>query len=213
MLVEIWSDIVCPFCYIGKRRFETAMSQFTHRDQVQVVWRSFELDTDASRQDPGTIAQLLAAKYGRDIEWAKQMNANMTTQASELGLRYDFDKVVPTNSFDAHRLIYLAKKEGLQDQMAEALFSAYFTEGQDISDRETLTQIATRVGLDEKSVRTCLETQGFASDVRSDEAEARSLGITGVPAFVIDRRYLISGAQAPEVFLQALTEAWGPVLK
>jgi predicted DsbA family dithiol-disulfide isomerase len=206
--IEIWSDILCPFCYIGKHRFQKALASFPHRDQVQVTWRSFELDPAAAVDYGVSIHELLARKYGRTVEWARENSANLEVQARELGLTFHMDRVIPTNSFHAHRLLHLAKTLGLADQVYEKLFAAYFTEGRHIGKIENLIAIAGEAGLDSNQARSVLESTDFTEAVRQDEDEAQSFGLTGVPAFVINRKFLVSGAQPPEIFAQALQKIW-----
>lgn len=208
MKVEIWSDVVCPFCYIGKRRLEKALSEFSHREQVEVIWRSFELDPEAAKNPSGDILNMLTSKYGITREQAQQMNDKVSEQAAKLGLDYHLQKAIPANSFDAHRIAHLAAKHGLQDQAEERLFSAFFVEGKHIGDRETLKQLADEIGLDQGEVAEMLEGDAYSAEVRSDEQEAQRLGIHGVPFFVIDRKHAISGAHPVEVFLETLEKAW-----
>lgn len=202
--VEIWSDILCPFCYIGKRRFQAALAAFPQRDKVEVIWRSFELNPDAKRDSQKNIYEHLAEKYGRTVEWAREQNANLARQGTPLGLNFDFDHLIPTNSFDAHRLLHFAKSKGRQDAVSEKLFAAYFTEGKHIGRIETLLVLAVDAGLDAKETEAVLRSDAFTEAVRADEDEAQLFGLTGVPAFVCNRKYLISGAQAEAVFTQAL---------
>lgn len=211
MKVEIWSDVVCPWCYIGKRRFESALARFPHRDQVDVEWKSFELDPDAPpTQDlRGTHAEQLSAKFGRPLDQIEEMLDRVTTTAAGEGLGFRFDLNRGGNSFDAHRLLHLAKASGRQDQVKERLDRGTFTEGLAVSDHEALTALAVEAGLDEAEVRAVLASDRFADDVRADEAQARAHGISGVPFFVIDGRYGVSGAQPADLFLQGLTQAWG----
>jgi predicted DsbA family dithiol-disulfide isomerase len=204
LTVEIWSDVVCPWCYVGKRRFETALEAFEHRDDVEVVWRSFELDPNAPPEREDSSAEHLAAKYGMSVEQAERSNAQMTETAAGEGLEYHLDRTRGGNSFDAHRLIQAAKDQGLQDAMKERLMRAYFTEGEAIGDAETLVRLALEVGVDP----TGLKDGGYADAVREDEDLARRIGIQGVPYFVLGRRYGISGAQPAELLLQALNKAW-----
>lgn len=207
--IEIWSDILCPFCYIGKRRFQAALDALPEKVQFTVTWRSFELDPQAQRDYDLSIHELLARKYGRTVEWAQEMNANMEEQGRQLGLEFHMDRIVPTNSFDAHRLMHLGKSLGLQDAVSEKLFAAYFTEGRHIGKKETLLAIATDVGLDSARTQVMLDTDEFSEAVRQDEDEAQLFGLTGVPAFVLNRKYLISGAQPTEIFTQALQKLAG----
>ena len=208
MQVEIWSDVVCPWCYIGKRRFEAALATFKHRDQVEITWKSFQLDPQAPRTSEGTLDQVLAKKYGVSAEKAAAMNARVTTLAAQEGLDYHLDLAHPGNTFDAHRLIHLAAAHGLQGEMKERLMRAYFTEGQPIGETETLVRLAADTGLDADEAREVLAADTYADEVVADEREARVLGISGVPFFVLDEKYGISGAQPVEVFQQALEQAW-----
>ncbi len=208
MKIEIWSDIACPWCYVGKRRFERAVGSFTHRDELDVVWRSFELDPTAKRKYEKPQAELLAAKYRVTLERAEAMDANMTAEAKKEGLDFRFDRVQVGNTFDAHRLIHFAAIEGKRNAMVERLFRAYLTDGEAIGDIDVLVRLATDVGLNAGAAHEVLESDAFAEDVRADEERARSFGISGVPFFAIDERYGVSGAQPPEVLLDALRQAW-----
>jgi predicted DsbA family dithiol-disulfide isomerase len=208
LTVEIWSDIVCPWCYLGKRRFEAALESFAHRDDVTVMWRSFELDPEAPLQPEGTATERLAAKYGMSLERAATLHTEMTERAAAEGLEYRFDIAKGGNTFDAHRMIHLAATYGHQAAAQERLMQAYFSEGEAISDRDTLVRLVGELGVDEAEAREVLERDRFAEDVRSDEQLAGRLGIQGVPFFVLDRRYGVSGAQPPEVLLGALERAW-----
>jgi protein disulfide-isomerase len=207
--VEIWSDILCPFCYIGKRRFQAALDALPQRDQVQVIWRSFELDPNAQRDYDLSMSELLAKKYGRTLEWAQEMNANLEEQAAQLGLTFHMDRIIPTNSFHAHRLMQLGKSLGLQDAISEKLFTAYFSEGRHIGQVETLMAIAAEAGIDPAKAKAVMESHDFGDAVRQDEEEAQLFGLNGVPAFVLNRKYLISGAQPTEIFTQALQKLVG----
>lgn len=202
--IEIWSDVVCPFCYMGKRRLEIALEQFSQKDNVDILWHSFQLDPSAKNEEGKDIYDHLAEKYGQDREWAKAVNANLVDNARKLGLEYNFDKVVPTNTFDAHRLIHLAAAHGLQARAEERLFSAYFTEGKDLSDLNTLVQLGTEVGLDADEVSKSIESSDYADAVSGDLQEAESFGINAVPFFVFNRKYAISGAQPTHLFLETL---------
>jgi predicted DsbA family dithiol-disulfide isomerase len=209
LTVEIWSDIVCPWCYLGKRRFEAALGAFEHRDDVTVMWRSFELDPEAPVSPEGTATERLAAKYGMSLERAATLHTEMTERAAAEGLEYRFDIARSGNTFDAHRMIHLAATYGQQAAAKERLMRAYFTEGEPISDRDALVRLVAELGVDEQDARDALEFDRFAEDVRSDEQLAARLGIQGVPFFVLDRRYGVSGAQPPETLLGALERAWG----
>jgi predicted DsbA family dithiol-disulfide isomerase len=206
--VEIWSDVVCPWCYIGKRRFERALAGFEHRDDVEVAWRSFELDPHAPRESGEDPVERLARKYGMTREDALAAQARVSALAAGEGLAYRLDAAPPANTLDAHRLLHLAADRGVQDAAEERLFAAHFTEGRRLGDPETLVELAADVGLDGGAVRAVLEGDDYADAVAGDEREAAELGITGVPFFVIDRRYGISGAQPAELIQQALERAW-----
>ncbi|HET7488692.1 MAG TPA: DsbA family oxidoreductase [Acidimicrobiales bacterium] len=204
--VEIWSDVVCPWCYVGKRRFESALASFAHAGDVEVVWRSFELDPSVTE----TVDLLghLAAKYGVSRDEAQAMNERVTQVAAGEGLAYRLDLTRRGSTFDAHRLLHLAADHGRQGDLEEALMDAYFTRGEPIADHEILTRLALAAGLQEHEVADVLAGEAFAADVRADEAEARRLGVTGVPFFVVDRRYAVAGAQKADVLLGALEQAW-----
>ncbi|NHN32139.1 DsbA family oxidoreductase [Paenibacillus agricola] len=208
MNIEIWSDFACPFCYIGKRRFEAALEQFPNRDGVTVIYRSFELDPSAARDVNQNVHEMLAAKYNMSPEKAREMNQGLVTQAESVGLTFHFDSLILTNTFDAHRLSHFAAKHGLMKEMTERLLKAYFTDSKHVGDHDVLTALAVEVGLDEAAVAQVLTGDEFTAEVRSDEQEANTLGIRGVPFFVINRKYAISGAQASEVFLEAMQKAW-----
>jgi len=208
LTVEIWSDVVCPWCYVGKRRFEHALEQFAHRDDVELIWRSFELDPSAPPERADSSAEHLAAKYGMSVEQAERSNAQMTELAAGEGLEYHLDRTRGGNSFDAHRLIHLAAAKGRQHAMKERLMRAYFTESEPVGDRDTLVRLATEVGLDGEQARAALEGEAYADAVHADEELAARIGIRGVPYFVLDRRYGVSGAQPAELLLQALDKAW-----
>src|SRR3954469_18381170 len=207
LTVEIWSDVVCPWYYIGKRRFEAALERFEHAGEVTVMWRSFELDPEAPRVAEGTATERLAAKYGMSFERAQQLHAEMTERAAADGLDFRFDLARGGNTFDAHRLIHLAATSGHQAAAKERLMRAYFTEGEAIADPETLIRLLAEVGVDAGEARDVLATDRFASDVREDELLASRLGIQGVPFFVLDRRYGVSGAQPPQALHQPLLRA------
>ncbi|MCW3071084.1 MAG: oxidoreductase [Bacteroidetes bacterium] len=207
MKVEIWSDIMCPFCYIGKRKFEKALEQFEHKGDVEIIWKSFQLNPDMET-DPGrNINQYLAEIKGWSLEQAKEMNGRVTQMAEAVGLKYDFDKAIVANSFDAHRLIQLAKTKGKGDLAEERLFKAYFTEGSNIADKETLSAIGTSIGLEPEEVKEVLDSDKFAENVQEDLNESQQIGVRGVPFFVFDRKYAVSGAQESDAFLEVLRKA------
>lgn len=208
LTIEIWSDVVCPFCYIGKRELENALTRFAHRDSVRIVWKSFELDQNAPARSTENTYAMLSRKYGMTHEQAVERTRGVRERAAGLGLHYDFDKTVVGSSFDAHRLLQFAKTKGVGDAMKERLFKAYFTEGKHIADHATLIALAAEVGLNSAEVEAVLTGGAFTAEVRADEDEARQLGISGVPFFAFDRRFAVSGAQTSGVFLQALQQAW-----
>lgn len=205
MKIEIWSDVVCPFCYIGKRHLEQALAQLPELD-VDITWKSFELDPNAPVDSDLDIYDTLAKKYGRDRNWAKQMNDNMVQMASKAGLEYNMDEVRPTNSFNAHQLIHLAKSAGKQDEMKEALLSAYFVEGKHIGKKDVLTDIAQSVGIKEDKAREALRENTYSNNVMQDVERAHRLGIQGVPFFYINEKYGLSGAQPVETFVEVLSK-------
>ncbi len=208
MRVEIWSDIVCPWCYIGKRRFETALSQFDHADEVDVVWKSFQLNPEQPKGKPEPVAEHLAAKYGVSVDEARAMNDRVKGIAAEEGLAYDLDRYTMVNTFDAHRLTHFAKKHGLGAELHERLLRAQLIEGEVLEDPDTLVRLAAEVGIPEADARRVVESDAYTNDVNADIDELRSLGGNGVPFFVIDRRYGVSGAQPAELFLNALETAY-----
>jgi predicted DsbA family dithiol-disulfide isomerase len=208
MQVEIWSDIMCPFCYIGKRKFETALKQFEHNEDVEIVWKSYQLSPGMETDPTKNINQFLAEHKGISEERANQMNAYVTEMAAGVGLKYNFNKTVVANSFNAHRFAHFAKQFGKQDEAEEKLFSAYFTEGKNLDDIEVLIQLGVEIGLDSSALRAALESGKYADEVMSDIKEAEQLGVRGVPFFVFDRKYGVSGAQDSRVFLETLQKAY-----
>ena len=207
MHVEIWSDIACPWCYVGKRRFEAALASYEHRDEVSVTWRSFELDPHAPAERAVDQATHLAEKYGMSREEALAMNARMTENAAREGLQFHFDIARGGNTFDAHRLVHLAAAQGAQDAMEERLMRAYLTEGELISDPDTLVRLGVEVGLPEDEVRELVAGDRFAAEVREDERTAAQLGIHAVPFFVVDRAIGASGAHPPQQLVELLRQA------
>lgn len=206
--VEIWSDVMCPFCYIGKRRFEAALGGFAHGDSVEVIWKSFQLDPGLARAEGQSVNQYLAERKGWTLEHARMLNDRVSQSARTVGLEYDFDKAVVANSFNAHRLVQLGKARGKGDAVEEGLFKAYFTEGRDISHPPTLVAIGKEAGLEPGEVEAMLAGDAYADAVRRDLLEARQVGVTGVPFFVFDRKYAVSGAQESVVFRQVLQQLW-----
>jgi len=208
MKVEIWSDVMCPFCYIGKRRFEDALQQFEHKDEIEIEWKSFQLNPNMKTDPSQNINQYLADVKGWNLDYAKQMNDHVTEMAAQVGLTYDFDKAVVANSFNAHRLSHLAKKHGLGDAAEEALFKAYFTDGKNIDDKDTLTDLGVSIGLNAIEIRQTLDSYDFTDAVKHDIAEAQYLGIQGVPFFVMNNKYGVSGAQTVPVFTETLQKSF-----
>jgi predicted DsbA family dithiol-disulfide isomerase len=208
MKVEIWSDVVCPWCAIGKHRFEKALAGFAHRDDVEVSWHSFELDPDAPHEQEGDLADHLAAKYGVTRERADAMHRQMTETAAGDGWDFHFERARRGNTFDAHRLLHLAAERGVQDAVKERLFRAYLEEGEAIAEHATLVRLGAEAGLDADEARAVLASDRYAAEVRADERQAQAYGITGVPFFVVDRKYGVAGAQPPDALLQVLETAW-----
>jgi predicted DsbA family dithiol-disulfide isomerase len=208
MHVEIWSDVVCPWCYIGKRRFEAALELFPHRDEVTVTYRSFELEPRASQSSDGTLNEHLARKIGVSVQQAARMNARVSSLAAEAGLDYHLDIARRGNTFNAHRLIHLGAAHGIQGSVKERLMRGYFTEGEPVGEAEALVKLAAAAGLDPNEARAVLESDAYAKDVRDDEHRAAEFGISAVPFFVLDEQYGVSGAQPTEFLLEALQTAW-----
>ena len=208
MQVEIWSDVVCPWCAIGKRRFEAALARFEHRDEVTVRWRSFELDPSAPREREGTLVEHLAAKYGTTSDQAQAMITRMTGTAAEEGWEFHLEQAHGGSTVDAHRLIHLAADRGVQDAVKERLLRAYLTEGERIGDPATLARVVAEAGLDGTEAADVLASDRYLDAVRADQAQARAYGITGVPFFVVDAAYGVSGAQPADALLDVLRTAW-----
>jgi predicted DsbA family dithiol-disulfide isomerase len=207
MKVQIWSDVMCPFCYIGKRRFEQALQQFDNKADIEVEWKSFQLNPHLKTDPSLNVTQYLADIKGWTIDHARQMNDHVTQMAAEVGLTYHMDKAIVANSFDAHRFAHLAKQNGKGEEAEEALFEAYFTQGKNIADHATLAWLGEAIGLDKTLVEQTLATDQYAADVNADVTQAQRYGISGVPFFVVDSKYGISGAQTVPVFLQTLEKA------
>ncbi|WP_295656617.1 DsbA family oxidoreductase [uncultured Nocardioides sp.] len=211
MRIEIWSDVVCPWCYVGKRRLETALAGFAHRDEVEVVYRSFELDPGAPRHGHEPSTEVLARKYRRTDDEIRDMQQQLIDLAAQEGLALRLFDTVHTSTVDAHRVLHLALATGgaaLQGRLKEALLAAYFAHARDIGDHDVLRAAAASVGLDAARVEEVLASDEYADEVAADVAQARAYGATGVPFFVLDQRYGISGAQPAEVFASALEQAW-----
>ncbi|NUR94493.1 MAG: DsbA family oxidoreductase, partial [Kribbellaceae bacterium] len=213
MRIDVWSDVVCPWCYIGKRRLEEALAG--SGDEAEVVWHSFQLDPSSTNDDPRDLATRLGEKYGRGREWGLQANAHVTEVAAEVGLEYHLDQAKPANTVDAHRVLHLARElaeagevpADTQGRFKERLLKAYFTDGLPVGDHATLTELATEVGLPTERVREVLAGTTYTDEVAADQAQALAYGANGVPFFVIDEKYGVSGAQPVEVFQEALRRA------
>jgi len=208
MKIKIWSDVRCPFCYIGKRKFEMALEKFQHKNDVEVEWQSFELDPTLVTQPDVNATVHLSEIKGISKERANEMQQYVTQVAKEVGLNFNFDKTIVANSFNAHRLIQFAKSKGFGNEAEEALFKAHFIEGKNIDNKEVLLHIAINIGLDENETTKMLASNAFAKEVKQDEMQAQDLGISGVPFFVLNDKYAVSGAQSPETFLQAMEQTW-----
>ncbi|MBO0602102.1 DsbA family oxidoreductase [Sporosarcina sp. E16_3] len=207
MKIEIWSDYVCPFCYIGKRRLEEALEQTGLGEKAEVVFKAFELDPNSPAVSDTLIKDSLAKKYGMSVEEAKKMTDNVVDQAKTVGLNYNFDVMTPANTFNAHRLAKLAEQEGFDKTVSESLLKAYFIDGEKIGTEDVLLRIAEEAGISRDRAKAVLDSDEFADDVRMDIAEAQQIGVKGVPFFVINRKYAISGAQPAEAFANALRQA------
>ncbi len=206
--IQIWSDIMCPFCYIGKRRIEEALRLFEHKESVDIEWKSYQLDASFVASANDNMADHLAHKYGKDTDWAQGMLDNMTQNAKTAGLDFHFEKAILANSFNAHRLLHLAKKYQLSNDLEELLFKAYLTEGKNINDTNTLKQLGISVGLNSDEINEVLESNAYANEVKQDIQKAQSIGVQGVPFFVFDSKYAVSGAQPATAFLETLEKVW-----
>ena len=208
MKVEIWSDVVCPFCYIGKRKFEAALDKFPHKDKIEIEWKSYQLSPKIKTEPSKNIHQYLAEHKGIRLDEAKIMNDEVARMAAENGLTYNFDKVVVANSFMAHRFTHFSKQYAKQNEAEELLFRAYFVEGKNIDDINTLAELGGKIGLNANTVKETLKTTMFSDDVHMDIYEASEVGAQGVPFFVFDNKYAISGAQDTAVFLKTLERSF-----
>ena len=206
--IQIWSDIMCPFCYIGKRRMEEALHLFEHKDAIEIEWKSFELDASFIPSPDDNLIEHLAEKYGKDADWAETMVDNMTENARTAGLDFHFEKAVLANSHNAHRLLHLAKKYNLSNELEELLFKAYLTDGKDLNNLNTLSELGIEAGLEAEAVAQVLNSDAYSEDVKQDIQEANSIGVQGVPFFVFENKYAISGAQPATAFLQTLEKVW-----
>lgn len=206
MKIEIWSDIMCPFCYIGKRQLESALKQFPN-EKIEIEWKSFQLDPSITPQPGKDVYNYLAERKGMSVEQSIEMHKNVTERAKSVGLDYHFEKAVISNSLEAHRIIHLAKTKNLGDEMEEIFFRAYFTEGRDLNDGPTLLELGEKAGLKKEEVLEVLQNEHlYLKDVEHDIKEAQEIGVQGVPFFVFDRKYAISGAQPVEAFVNTINE-------
>ncbi|MBF6608813.1 MAG: DsbA family oxidoreductase [Flavobacterium sp.] len=208
MKIEIWSDVMCPFCYIGKRKFEKALEQFPQKNAIVVEWKSFQLSPDMETDPSKSIYQFLADHKGMSLQQAQSMNSQVSQIAMNAGLTFNFDQAIVANSFNAHRFAHYAKSNNKQNEAEELLFKAYFTEGKNIDDYDVLIELGTKIGLTADGVRSALESDLFAADVKADIAEGQLLGVRGVPFFVFNRKAAISGAQESVVFLQTIESTY-----
>ena len=209
MKVEIWSDVMCPFCYIGKRNFENALAQFADKENIEIEWKSYQLDPSMPEVAAESQEDYLVKHKGMSREQVRGMLANVTEMAKQAGLDYHLDKSVMVNSQKAHQLIQFAKTKNLGDQIEERLFKAYFTEGKNVADLETLTQLGKEVGLDENELQVAFTDDQYLYQMKQDIQEGANLGVKGVPFFVFDRKYGVSGAQPAEAFLETLSKSFG----
>jgi predicted DsbA family dithiol-disulfide isomerase len=212
LTIEIFSDVVCPFCYIGKRQLEAALSQFDHKDQVKIQWKSFQLDPSLHENQGVSLYESLSARKGWSMAQTVQISNQVTSMAAQSGLGFHFETAIPANSFNAHRLIHLAKKYDQQDQMKEQLLNAYFVDGKDIDDQETLIKLGLEVGLPAHAIKEMFEQDTMKTEVEADLQEAQAVGIKGVPFFIFDRKYVVSGAQGAEIFGKALKATYDAIL-
>lgn len=208
MEVEIWSDVMCPFCYIGKRKFEAALAQFPHKDKVELVWKSFELAPHLKTQTDKNIHQFLASQKGINVDQAKAMNDQVAQLAKQVGLTYNFEKTIVANSFNAHRFTHFAKQYSKQNEAEEILFHSYFTDGKNIDDYPTLIQLGAEIGLDTTTLKTALENGSYSDNVKADIYEAQQIGVRGVPFFLFNKKLAVSGAQESQTFLETLEKAY-----
>lgn len=208
MKIEIWSDVMCPFCYIGKKHIEQAISTLPFKDKIEIEWKSYQLNPDYHNTEGEDLYTYLARSKGMAIAQVRQMTGQVEEMANRVGLKINFAGSIPANSFDAHRLIHFANSKGLQQEAEEALFEAHFIAGKDVANKATLIAIAAQIGLEEAEVQSVLESDDFAESVRHDIYESKQIGIQGVPYFVLDRKYALSGAQPIETFVQAITQSF-----
>lgn len=208
MKIEIWSDVMCPFCYIGKEKFETALNDFADKNDVEIKWKSYQIMPDLQTQPDRSIHEILVDQKRISLEQAKQLNGYATQMAKEVGLTYNFDKTIPVNTLKAHQFQHFAKAKGKGEQAEELMFKAYFTDGKNIDDIPTLVELGKTIGLDGAALQQALENQTYLNAVKNDIKEAQELGVNGVPFFVFDRKRAVSGAQDPKVFLEMLEKSY-----
>lgn len=208
MKIEIWSDVICPFCYIGKRNFETALEQFADKKNIEVIWKSFQLDPAIPEVATESYTDYLVKRKGMAVEQVQGMLSNVTQMATQVGLDYHLDQSIIVNSLKAHQLIQFAKSKNLGNEAEERLFKAFFIEGKNIADTETLVQLGKDFGLDESEIKAILEDEKYKYEIAQDIQEAQNIGVTGVPFFVFDRKYAVSGAQPAEAFLETLSKSF-----
>lgn len=206
--IQIWSDIMCPYCYIGKRRIEGAIAKFGHQDAIEIEWKSFQLDSSFKASADDNIYDHLAEKYRKDRDWAVEMVDNMTQNAKNSGLDFQLGKAILANSYKAHRLLHLAKKHNVGDELKELLFKAYMTEGKNVDDTDTLIALGVAVGMEKGLVGGVLNSDAYGQEVKNDIAMAQQIGVQGVPFFVFDNKYAVSGAQHEETFVKTLEKVW-----
>lgn len=208
MKIEIWSDVVCPFCYIGKTKFEAALNEFAEKHEVEIEWKSYQLMPDLVTQPDKTADQVLADSKGWSLKQAKELNDQAAMMGKQAGLDYRFDKAIVANTFQAHQFLHFAKASGKQQEAESLMFKSYFTDGRNIDDLSTLIELGKTIGLDPENLRKALESKTYSNDVKADISEAQQIGVRGVPFFVFDRKYAISGAQSPEVFLETIEKSF-----
>jgi predicted DsbA family dithiol-disulfide isomerase len=206
--VEIWSDVACPFCYIGKRKFEEALAKFEHKDQVEIEWKSFILDPNKVTDPNMALVESLAKRKGISVEQATEMGEYATEMAKKVNLSYNFEKTVVSNTFNAHRFLHFSKGYNLQNEAKESLLNAYFIDGKNIDENVILLELGEAIGLDSKLTKTMLDSDDYANEVKTDIAEAQEIGVKGVPFFVFDRKFAVSGAQDSQVMLNILEKAF-----
>lgn len=208
MKIEIWSDVICPFCYIGKRNFETALKDFEEKDELEIVWKSFQLDPNMPHTPTDSYVDYLVKNKGMSSEQVKSMLENVTQSAKQVGLEYNFDRSILVNTAKAHHLIQFAKTKGLGDAVEEKLFLAFFTEGKNVADTNVLVELGKEIGLEEEEIKSALNDSKYENLMKQDIQEAKTIGVTGVPFFVFNRKYAVSGAQPPQAFLETLNQSF-----